>query len=417
MPILAGTIYIDEWGQTAPTAQPAPAGPAPTKSTETIGGVPVGQAIQVATNYITPPSAAPTGAVTTVTVASAAPPSFGGGGSLGTATGARSLSGHDSSAVANTHSGRADPYVWKGQARPNANTPKPKDHASPRALTAKQIAAQAEAEVKALSKKLIAKVEAGKITASEANKGFAKGVQEIRKTEFVQLQPRLEPAHGAGQGKPAWQRVPYYRGQPPTSWSPLEGAVYKNPEWVPSLNQLALGALTPAQLAYMHREHQQNAERFGADVRWLAEHPAVVAAALATASLIPEADPFILNLSDVFSGIAAGKAAKEGHYYEALLDLASFSLAKLANRAAVAARHEASVAVKAKATAEAAQHAIDMHPSITKTPNFLVQEFVTANKALRQAELGATRLRTWAAYERRIGRAFAYGAAVIGSEG
>jgi hypothetical protein len=254
-------------------------------------------------------------------------------------------------------------------------------------------------------------MEAGKITAKAANKRFSKALEQIRKTEIVELQPKAAPQGAEFQGRSAWQRVPYYPGQTPTRWAPRGGAMYKNPAWSPSLNELALAALTPSQLAYMRSEYKRNAERFGADAIWLAHHPAVVAAALTTFTLGPEADPFIVDLADAFSAIAAGKALKGRHYLEAGLDAASFGFSKFAANAARAARNEQSAAVEARATAQAAEHAIEMHPRIPQTPSFLVQEFKSAQKALRKAELGATRLRKLAAYERRVAGAFAYAAA------
>jgi len=85
--------------------------------------------------YITPPPAIKTGTVTTVSVATPAPPPIGGGGSVGIAASVTSPnSGLGTSTIARTvYGGEAKPYVWKGQAKPNANTPKSK----PAALAAR----------------------------------------------------------------------------------------------------------------------------------------------------------------------------------------------------------------------------------------------------------------------------------------
>lgn len=401
-------LYIDEWGRTAPTVKPAPTGPpqpgpAPT---ETIGGIPVGQAIQVATTYINPPrGGGNAGTVATVRRATSAPPSIGGGGSLG---------------ITRTHfGGEAKPYTWKSKAKPNTNTPKRKAvpptepvHTPPTALTPQHVYAKAQAAERALSQKVLAQVKTGKITPKTAVAEFSKGVQKILKTEQAELWPSLEPAHGAGQGKPAWQLAPYYSGQQPTRLIPRGGALYKNPEWTPSLSQVALAALSPADLAYMHREYERNAERFGPMLRGLVEQPSFAAAALLMAPVAPEAEPFIFGAADILSTGAAVKAAAGHKYLEALFDLASVGASKFASQAANQIRIEQSKAIEADATVHAAQHAIEMHPSIIKPPAFLYRELEEAKAASLEARQEAGRLRSVQAYARRISKAFAYETAV-----
>ncbi len=161
--------------------------------------------------------------------------------------------------------------------------------------------------------------------------------------------PRWSVGRGAGQGRPAIQLIPYYRGQKPEFT--LGIPIYRNPQWSPRISEIATVGLSPGQLAYMRAEQRLNADPLQEIVRAargalkLGEiageeayrHSDYIAAGLTIAGLVaagvlaPEAvlPAILLNGGDLFSVVAGVRAATGRDYVSSVLDFSSVGASKL----------------------------------------------------------------------------------------
>ena len=240
----------------------------------------------------------------------------------------------------------------------------------------------------------------------------------LRATTHHPVNPeRAEVGHGAGQGKPAWQSVPYYKGQKPTIVEPVGTTLYRNPEQAASIGQLATAGLTAADLAFLRRERRMNSDKLGADARWVLHHPAFVAAVAATTALFPEADlAWIEAVGNAATVAAAGKAIATRHYREAALDAAGLKFGRGATRAALQAEREADLATKAGREVRELQEAIISHPGRT-TPGALKIDLKAAIVRQNSARRAAIQARHHAAVDYKFAAALAQAAFLDGGAG
>jgi hypothetical protein len=211
------------------------------------------------------------------------------------------------------------------------------------------------------------------------------------------------------------QNKPYYKGQAPFSVSPSI-VLWKNPQWQGSVSAMSTVGLTPSELAYMKAERERNSLKFGSDLHWLEQHPALVAAVLA-APIAPEGlEIYFAATSDAVGGIAAYRALQKRRYVEAVLDITAMGIGRLAVPSlSEKAGSEAFQATKATAAMHAAQHAIASHPGVTETPQFLREELTAAIAAVREARTSEEHLRAEEAFAHALARTYAYGAAMLES--
>lgn len=216
----------------------------------------------------------------------------------------------------------------------------------------------------------------------------------------AQALPHWGVGKGAGQGKPRYQNVPYYRGQRPTAFA-LGRPVYKNPQRVPSLHEVAMAGYTKQELAWFAQSRKRNSPQFRADARWVAHHPAQTAAVLAS---IPEGGEALALIADALATYSAKRDLAHHHYSAAALDLAGVGAGRAAVREARLARSDAEAARKASRTVRAIDRAIEASPGHSSPAALQARLKVAVNefRAARNDERSARDARALLARDARL---------------